>query len=190
MGRPSALTDAQWEQIGKRLLAGEKAAALAREYGVSKATISQRFSKRIETVKSVAHQLVATDEAFSKLNVSEQFAARSLADDLKAISAQLASAARFSASTAHRLAGIANGQIDKIDDADPFSDDSLKVLKGIAALSTGANIAAEIPMGLLKANKDAITELNRDKTAKPEGIPREPEYALAPDEPVPARPIL
>lgn len=35
MGRPSKLTDAQWETIGKRLLAGESTSALAREFGVS-----------------------------------------------------------------------------------------------------------------------------------------------------------
>ena len=95
MGRPSKLTDAQWEAIGKRLLAGESTSALARELGVSKDAVSSRFSKRTETIKAVANQLVATDRAMANLNVSEQMAARSLADDLKAVSEHLASAARY-----------------------------------------------------------------------------------------------
>lgn len=162
MARPSKLTDAQWEKIGKRLLAGEKTADLSREYGVSSAAISQRFSKRTETIKAVANQLVATEQAFGKLNVSEQFAARSLADDLKAISEHLAGAARFGASTAHRLAGIANAKASEIDDAKPVDDeDSVKALKGISILTKMANDAAEIPLGLLKANKEKVDELNK-----------------------------
>lgn len=160
MARPSKLTDAQWEKIGKRLLAGEKTADLSREYKVSPAAISQRFSKRTETIKAVANQLVATEQAFGKLNVSEQFAARSLADDLKAISEHLAGAARFGASTAHRLAGIANAKASEIDDGSPVSEGSLQALKGIAALTRMANDASEIGLNLLKANKDQIDSLN------------------------------
>lgn len=58
------------------LLAGESTSALAREFGVSKSTISVRFSERSETIKNVAHQIVATEQALSFLNVSEQLAAR------------------------------------------------------------------------------------------------------------------
>jgi hypothetical protein len=97
MARPSKLTDAQWEKIGKRLLAGESASSLAREFGVSKASVSARFSERVKNVKDAANQIVAAEAALSKLNVSEQLAARSLADDLKAISEHLAGAARFGA---------------------------------------------------------------------------------------------
>lgn len=161
MARPSKLTDAQWEKIGKRLLGGEKPADLAREYGVSKAAISQRFSKRIETIKSVANQIVATEHAFGKLNVSEQFAARSLADDLKAISDHLAGAARFGAATAHRLSGLANGRVASIPDAGPLDDAGRAELTAVSVLTKMANEAAEIPLGLLKANKEKIDEINK-----------------------------
>src|ERR1051326_2866876 len=129
MSRPSKLTDAQWETIGKRLLAGESTSSLAREFGVSKAAISTRLSKRTETVKSVANQIVATERALELLNVSEQIAARSLADELKSISTHLAGAAKFGAMTAHRLAGIAQNKALEIDDAAPLSEDSLESLK-------------------------------------------------------------
>lgn len=155
MARPSKLTDAQWEAIGKRLLAGESAAALSREFGVSKAAISVRFSKRTEAVKSVAKQIVETERALSFLNVSEQIAARSLADDLKAISEHLAGAARFGAATSHRLAGIAHNKVAEIDDAKPLDEESLASLKGIAVLTRMANDASEIGLNLLRANKDS-----------------------------------
>lgn len=155
MARPSKLTDAQWESIGKRLLAGESAAALSREFGVSKAAISVRFSKRTEAVKTVAKQIVETERALSFLNVSEQIAARSLADDLKAISEHLAGAARFGAATSHRLAGIAHNKVAEIDDAKPLNEESLASLKGIAVLTRMANDASEIGLNLLRANKDA-----------------------------------
>lgn len=159
MGRPSKLTDAQWESIGKRLLAGESAASLAREFKVSKASVSVRFSKRIETVKSVANQIVETEEALSLLNVSEQMAARSLADELKAISVHLAGAARYGAATAHRLSGIAHNKVAEIDDATPLNEESLKTLKGISVLTQMSNASAEIGINLLRANKDTIENL-------------------------------
>lgn len=160
MGRPSKLTDAQWETIGKRLLAGESAASLAREFKVSKAAISTRFSKRIETVKTVAAQIVEVDRSLSFLNVSEQIAAFSLADDLKAVSKHLAGAARYGAMTSHRLSGIAHSQIEKIDDADPLGEESMESLKGIAVLTKMANASSEIGMNLLRANKEQIESLN------------------------------
>jgi hypothetical protein len=163
MGRPSKLTDAQWESIGKRLLAGEAASPLAREFGVSKAAISQRFSKRIEAVKSVANQIVDTETALAKLNVSEQMAARSLADDLKTISMHLAGAARYGAATAHRLSGIANAKVAEIDDAKPLDDQSRLALGDIAALTKMASSAAEIGISLLKTAKEGGDE-------KPEGL--------------------
>ena len=47
MARPSKLTDKQWEEIKSRMLHGEKAADLSREYKVSKASISERVSERL-----------------------------------------------------------------------------------------------------------------------------------------------
>lgn len=161
MGRPSKLTDLQWEQIGKRLLAGESTSDLAREFGVSKSVISTRFSKRTETVKTVVNQMVEVDRSFNSLNVSEQIAARSLFDELKAISTHLAGAAKYGAMTAHRLAGIAQDQVQKIDDADPLSEESLQSLKGIAALSRTANMSSEIAMNLLNANKETVKDMNK-----------------------------
>lgn len=170
MGRHSKLTDAQWEAIGKRLLAGESVSALSREFNVSKAAVSQRFSKRHSEIKTVANQIVETERALSKLNISEQIAARSLADDLKAISEHLAGAARFGSATAHRLSGIAHAKAAEIDDAKPLDDQSLAALKGISVLTKIANEAGEIGINLLRANKEAIDEANRGDGDVPSGL--------------------
>ena len=161
MGRPSKLTDKQWEQIGKRLLSGEKASALAREFGVSKALVSGRFSERVETIKDVAKQIVATESALSLLNISEQMAARSLADDLKAISTHLAGAARYGAMTAHRLSGIAQAKSLEIDDAAPLDEKSRQSMADVMMVTRVANEASAIGMNLLKANKDHVDDLNK-----------------------------
>lgn len=170
MGRPSKLTDAQWEAVGKRLLSGDSAASLAREFGVSKGAISSRFSKRTETIKSVAKQIVETERALSFLNVSEQIAARSLADDLKDISEHLAGAARFGSATAHRLAGIAHNKVAEIDDAKPLDAAGIEALRGIAVLTKMANESSEIGVNLLRANKDAVDEANRGRNEVPSGL--------------------
>jgi hypothetical protein len=160
MGRKSALTEKQWQQIGERLLKGETGRALAREHGVSEATIRKRFGAHTKQIKEVANQLVAAETAFNALPIGAQISARTLADELKEISMHLAGAARYGAATAHRLSGIAHAKVGEIDDAAPLDDASLKALKGISVLTQLANSAAEIPIGLLKANKDQVTQLN------------------------------
>lgn len=64
--------------------------------------------------------------------------------------------------TSHRLSGIAHGQVEKIDDADPITEESLETLKGIAVLTKMANSSSEIGLNLLRANKEAVDGLNRD----------------------------
>lgn len=164
MGRKSSLTDKQWAEIERRLLKGEAARALAKEFGVSDTAIRKKYSSQQKEIKDVANQLVAAEMAFGSLPLSSQISARTLADELKEISMHLAGAARYGAATAHRLSGIAHAKVAEIDDAAPLNEESLKSLKGIAVLTQLANSAAEIPIGLLKANKDQIDQMNSPAT--------------------------
>lgn len=168
MGRKSALTDKQWAQIEKRLLEGEKAAQLAEEFGINRSQITRKFSAQIATVKSVANQIVAAEQALHSLPVAQQITAISLADQLRAISGHLAGAANYGAATAHRLAGIANAKVALIDDAAPLSEKSREELKGIAALTRLSNEAAHIPLNLLKANKEVVDDLNSRESPEDE----------------------
>lgn len=159
MGRPSKLTEKQWQEIDARLLKGEPGRSLAREYDVSEAAIRKRFGAH-KQIKAVANQLVAAEMALEALPLGAQVSARTLADDLKEISSHLAGAARYGAATAHRLSGIAHAQVALIDDADPLGEASIETLKGISALTKLANDSSVIPINLLNANKDSVKIIN------------------------------
>jgi hypothetical protein len=171
MGRKSKLTDAQWEEIKRRLLDGESGRALAEEFGVSETAIRKKVSSQVSEIKTVANQLASAQTALSKLPISSQISAQTLAQRLISISGHLAGAADYGAATAHRLAGIAHMKAAEIDDAKPLDESSLTTLKGIAVLTRMANDASEIGVNLLKANKEAVDEINKgDKDDVPTGL--------------------
>lgn len=154
MGRPSKLSDEKWDEIKRRVLEGEKPADLAREFKVSKSAVSTRVSKRVETVKAVAHQIVATEKALGELSVSEQILTTTLAGRLRTISDNLAQAAEYGSATALRLHALANAEVQKVDDTQVLSAASLEAMKGVMLLSKVANEAAESAHNLLSANKE------------------------------------
>ncbi len=165
MGRKSSLTERQWVEIGKRLLSGkESARSLAREFGTSEASLRRKFPSQRKDVKNVANQIVAAEEALKRLPISSQIDALALVDELKAISTHLAGAGKYGAMTAHRLSGIAHAKVVEIDDAAPLDEGSLESLKGIAALTRTANMASEIGINLLRANKDQIDQMNKPES--------------------------
>lgn len=83
MGRPSKLSERCWDDIGYRLLNGEKGAKLAREFGVSKVAVSVRFSERNRRIRRVANMLVQAELALRALPPDQQLAALRLAEDLR-----------------------------------------------------------------------------------------------------------
>lgn len=154
MARPSKLSEKQWAEIERRHLAGETIRSLGREFKVSESTIRDRISAQCAEIKSVAKQIVDTDARLQALPVSAQVSARSLADDLKAISTHLASAAKFGSMTAHRLSAIAHAQSDQIDETASLEENAAAV-KSVVVMTGAANEAAKISLNLLAANKDA-----------------------------------
>lgn len=179
MGRPSNLSDNQWEALMGRLLKGEKAADLAREYGVSKSAISNRVSKRVETVKTVASKVMEADKALKSLPIPDQVAAMTLIDDLKAISTHMASAGKLAAASAHRLSGIAHEQVQKIDDAMP--ETTIRAMQRFGALTKLANDASHIPINLLAANKDLVKVAQKDAPTLPVKVVIQVEDASVPE---------
>lgn len=164
MARPSKLSLEQWEEIEKRLATGESASALAREFGVSETAIRKKFgsnksiSSKSSKVREVAEKLAEAQTALAELPIRQQYVAISLADKLRNISDNLASAAQYGAQTAHRLNALANSEVSKVDDAEPLA--SVENLKGVAALTKLANESASIALNLISANKDAIKKIN------------------------------
>lgn len=171
MGRRSKLTEAQWIEIERRVLEGETYRSLAREYKVAESTIRERISAQAQEIKSVAEQIVKTEHRIKALPISAQITAQNLAAKLRAISDNLASAAHYGAMTAHRLSGLAHGQLDRIDDADPAS--SVDALKSVATLTAMSNEASKTALNLLAANKEKAKEFGEEETERG--------YVVAPD---------
>ncbi len=127
--------------------------ALSREFNVSQGLISQRFSKTSKEVRNAAEKIAEGQNALANLPANLQHQAISLAEKLRNISANLASAAEYGAATAHRLQAIAHAQVQKIDDADPMN--SQEQLQAISALTKISNDSAKLGTDLISANKGA-----------------------------------
>lgn len=169
MARPSKLGPAQWAEIERRLPA-EGASALGREFGISEAGIRKKFgsnqtiSSSSAKVREVAQKLADAQDALADLPVRQQYIATSLAEKLRNIGASLAGAAEYGAATSHRLAEIANAQVQRIDDADPM--ESQDVLQAISALTKISNDASQLGVSLINAAKSRPG----DATDKPRGL--------------------
>jgi len=82
-GRPSKLTDYQWQQIRERLLRGDKAADLVREFDISPTRVSARFGPEIKSFKELMHRHLCLTFEIEKLSIPEQQTVRKLADAYK-----------------------------------------------------------------------------------------------------------
>lgn len=169
MGRKSKLTEAQWLEIEKRMLAEEPVRALAREFGVSETAIRARKSSHVTEIKAVANQIVKAEVALRALPITSQRTAETLAQKLLALSDNLLGAASNGAATSHRLNAIANGLVQRVDDANPL--ESMDTLKAVAIIGKIANDSAAIGLNLLNANKGMIgSEPPERPSALPEGV--------------------
>lgn len=166
MARPSKLSPAQWAEVERRLLAGETARGLGREFGVSEAAIRKRFganhsvSAQSAQVRTVAEKLAEANTALEGLPLAQRQVALDLSEKLRSISQSLASAADLGAKTAHRLHALANSEVGKVDDAAPMA--SIENLRNVGVLTKLANDSASIAVNLLAANKDTVKRLNEE----------------------------
>lgn len=154
-GRPPALTPDQQRAVQLRLAAGEKAGALAAEYGVGRSTIL-RLSDLSGKVRQVAETLAHAQTALAELPPAQQHQAVTLAEKLRAISDSMAAAAVSGADTAKTLHGIANAKARAAAEAIAAGkpDAATEELRAVAALTKIGNEAAAVPLGLISSNKD------------------------------------
>jgi transposase-like protein len=174
MGRKSSLTPEQWADIERRhLVDGVSINALATEFGVNESSIRRKIKPgkaASPSGKSPLHVLAedkvrAEAEAkrvtaqIASLPQAQQLIVSDLARKLSNISEHIGSAAEISAASAHRLSMLANQALEKVDEVNPLS--TAVELKTFEALQKMANGASEIPMNLLRANKDTIEDLSK-----------------------------
>jgi len=158
VGRPSKLTETQWEEIKQRLLDGENSRTLGKEFGVAESAIRQKVSAQVKQIKAVANQMLATEAAFKALPIPAQITAQTLANKLRSISENLATAAEYSAINSSKLSALAHSKIDQVTPEN--LDDHLAELQTANVLMGMATEASKIPMGLLNANKDQLQVIN------------------------------
>ena len=158
MARPSKLSPEQWREVARRHAAGEGVRALAREFGIDESSVRAKVNPQTPQVRAVAQKLAAAQTELAALPVPQQYAAVSLADKLRNISASLASAAELGSATAHRLHALDNSEVAKVDDAEPLA--SLHSLRNVGVLTKLANESSHIALNLLAANKERIKALD------------------------------
>ena len=157
MAKPK-LTEKQWSKIKDRLDSGEKAAALAREYGVTRSAIGQRFAGRKKAVNELANQIVSHHQSLQ--NALQQFTpdiqveAWDMAGDLLTISKHVGGGSKYGAMTFHRLSGIANLHAQKLSNDNPDPEQLMR----IAQLTKVANDAAAPALNLLAAIRERFNQ--------------------------------
>jgi hypothetical protein len=181
MGRPSKLTPAQWAEVERRLLAGETARSLAPKYGLSEAALRKKFganqsvSSRSARVQSAARLVADANDAIEALPPMQRQVALTLADELRAISRSLATAARLGSETAEALARKANEQAATVEDENG--------LRAVAMLTRTANEAAATGLALLRANEDTLLKEEAERQRQAEKVTRIEIVAMAPQGP-------
>lgn len=166
MGRKSKLTEAQRSDAQRRRIAGEPWRSIASGLNISVSALRENISGDCAEIEKVANKLLDAERALTNLPIAQQITAQSLVDELRAVSMHMASAAKYSAATAHRLSGIAHANVQKIDDSMPLDEGGIESLRGVATLTKMANDASSIPLGLMNANRDRMNSL-ADNQPKP-----------------------
>lgn len=157
MGRPSKLTESEWEEIKRRASAGESTRALAREFHVAHSTISERCSKKVERIKSAANKVFDANKALAALPVSDRPLALTIADNMKATLNSLMRAARAGADSAALINEFAHERAQalraKKADKEGHQVDAAAV-DDFNRLSFAANRAMSPAVRLVIANRD------------------------------------
>jgi transposase-like protein len=162
VGIPSKLTPEQRAAVAHRLAAGEGVRALAREYDINPSAISRLgVAQQSQQVRAVAQQMADAQAALAQLPPIQQYRAIDLAERLRNIGSNLASAAEYGAATSHRLAAIANAQVQRIDEADPMQ--SQEVLQAISALTKISNDSSQLGVSLINASNKGRQQDQREQ---------------------------
>ena len=155
VARPSKLTVDQQAEVTARLAAGEGVRALAREFGVGAATICRLgVSERPKRVRAVAEQLAAAQSALAELPARQQHQAVALADQLRAVSANLAIIALNASKSGALLSEAHLAQARKVDPDAPM-ENSQDELQAISALGRMVNEAMAPGLNLINASARA-----------------------------------
>jgi hypothetical protein len=166
-GRKSKLTDAQRDDIRRRILAGEQCASLGREYGVDDKVIRRLKSLPskdgntvrvpVKSVKDAAHKSMQNDLSDPIIRPLLDIMGQKDRDlfyahkaDLMEVAMQLNMTARYSAQNAHKLSRMAQAHLSKINEESPNDDGGRELLNDAMMYQDAANESSKVPLKLFE----------------------------------------
>jgi hypothetical protein len=155
MGRKPRITEDKWIEVKEARLSGMPFAALSKKFGISKTRIIDKIGDRSTKIKNAAESLKCVIDEIDSLPIEDRGSVVNLANELREISSNLASAARYGSVTAEKLAKLAAHKAINIQE-DVDLEDCDRSLKVVLALTRTANEASSIGMGLVSTNKNMI----------------------------------
>ena len=153
------LNDIQWKEIERRLVDGERAAALALEFGVTRSAISARLKiprqrKAIELAEQI-YELDVNLTKFDKITVSKAY---NLAEQMRIINNNMVEGNTHRAKSYAKLSEIAHHHVKKIDHENPDFE-TLQLVAGITRV--GNDVAAPVN-AMLVVHKEKLQEAPED----------------------------
>lgn len=158
MAGKSKLSPYEWAEVEKCLLDGETQEVVAARFGISRRALTKNMSSRVKAIQDVATQMVDARKALEILPIGSQINAQTLINRLMSISDHMTSAAEYSAKNAHKFSRLANEHLEKVDSDNLLQNpDSLRMVNGLTSM---ANEASKIPLGLINASKEQMQKIN------------------------------
>ena len=157
MAGKSKLTEYQWAEVEKCLIDGETQEVVSKRFGISRRALAQKMGSRVRAIQDVATQMVDARKTLEVMPIASQINAQTLINRLMNISDHITSAAEYSAKNAHKFSKLANEHLEKVDTDNLLQNpDTLRVVNG---LTTMANEASKIPLGLINASKEQMQKI-------------------------------
>lgn len=158
MAVKSKLTDHQWVELEERIVKGETYTSVSKEYNISRRAIYDRLNDKIKEAEKVALQMVVAKQSYDSLPMTSKISATTIMERLLVISENLTHAAEFAAKNTYKFSRLANEMLETIDDSKILeSSDTLRMVNGLTSM---ANEASKLPLGLIQANKEQMQRIN------------------------------
>lgn len=149
MARKSPLSAKQWKEIEQRFYAGERASALAREFGITEAAIRKRFGAKKKDAKKLAIQIVAVETEFNDAEIGTKILARTYADKILAMQDLSSDVGINGLTVAKRLGDVLTKRVAEKTDEELMDEGAIRQLM---ATGMAINAHSKIGMDMMVAN--------------------------------------
>lgn len=139
MGRKSALTPEQWQELIRRhMINGESIRSLAKEFGIAESSVREYIRAHKQKIEIASNQIVNATRALNSLPINAQITAHSLAQKKMMLQDGAADVAIDMMFVAKRLGSAAKNKVNSVTDDELLDSETMK---GIMATSLVVNQA-------------------------------------------------